>query len=434
MNMVGDARPVPLGRRDFSVLSAGLSAGALGAAVSSGALAAAGPARAQSKGAHTAFQVAVGPELRRYEVDEAGLTLTAREAVTLPAAVQYAWQHPMLPILYVAYSNRGSTNDRHGVQAFRIGEGGALAALPQPLALDNRPIHLTVDPSGRFLLVAFNIPSELRVHGLREDGTIGDAVRQATPPDFGIYAHQVRVAPSGRLVVLQTRGNDPTPTTKEDPGAIKVFRFHDGQLSDEVSVAENNGIGFGPRHVDFHPTLPRLYAAMERGNQILTYGVEDAGLSRHPLFAAGTVRGGAVLHLPVQYAGAIHLHPDGRTVYVINRSDGTVEFNGTRVHGEGENSVAVFRLDARTGEPVLAQTADTRSYHCRTFAIHPEGRMLVTASVAPLAERDGDTVRTVPARLTVFSVAGDGQLAFARTYDVETAGGAQMFWCGMVTA
>ncbi|MFC0409884.1 lactonase family protein [Roseomonas elaeocarpi] len=427
-----EADETRIGRRDFSAMA--LSAATGGAAAGGAALAAAAPARAQKPPAHTSFHVAVGAELRRHAVDPGALTLAPLEAVTLPAAVQYAWQHPALPILYVAYSNRGTTNDRHGVQAFRIGEGGALTALAEPLTLDNRPIHLTVDPSGRFLLVAFNAPSELRVHGLREDGTIAGAVRQAATLDFGIYAHQVRVAPSGALVVLQTRGNDPTPTAKEDPGAIKVFRFRDGQLSDETSVAENGGIGFGPRHVDFHPTLPRLYASMERGNQLLTYGVGETGLSQHPLFTAGTVKGGAVLHLPVQYAGAIHLHPDGRTVYVVNRSDGTVEFNGAKVHGEGENSVAVFRLDAGSGEPVLAQTADTRSYHCRTFAIYPDGRMLVTASVAPLAERDGDAVRTVPARLTVFSVDGEGRLTFARTYDVDTAGGAQMFWCGMVTA
>ncbi|MCP3464070.1 MULTISPECIES: beta-propeller fold lactonase family protein [unclassified Bradyrhizobium] len=96
----------------------------------------------------------------------------------------------------------------------------------------------------------------------------------------------------------------------------------------------------------------------------------------------------------MQFVGPIHVHPNGRFVYLANRSDGTVEFAGRKVHGDGENSVAVFSIDPASGEPTLIQTIDTQTFHCRTFSIHPSGRMLVTAAVVPLDVRQGDNVQT----------------------------------------
>jgi 6-phosphogluconolactonase len=346
--------------------------------------------------------------------------------------VQYLWVHPTLPVMYVAYSNRSKANNDHGIAVYRIDRGtGHLTEPHKPVRLDNRPIHLSVHPAGHHLLVAYNQPSNLTVHALTTDGSIGDPVPQREPVDAGSYAHQVRVAPSGDLVVLPTRGNDPTASAPEDPGALKVFRFADGQLSNEKSVANGNGIGFGPRHVDFHATKPWMYVSMERNNEVLAYAVQPDGITASPLYTKPTVSH-PEYRAPTQYLGPIHLHPNGKYLYLANRSDGTVDFQGKKVHGAGENSVAVFSLDEASGEPTLIQTIGVQAYHARTFSIHPNGKMLVTAAVAPLAERDGDQVRNVPAGLSVFSIGDDGRLTFVRKYDVDV-GNDSLFWCGMVT-
>ncbi len=83
------------------------------------------------------------------------------------------------------------------------------------------------------------------------------------------------------------------------------------------------------------------------------------------------------------------------SISLANRSDGTVDFQGKKVHGAGENTVAVFSLDVASGEPTLIQIIGVQSYHARTFSIQSNRKMLVT-DVAPLAERDGDQVRNVP--------------------------------------
>ena len=50
----------------------------------------------------------------------------------------------------------------------------------------------------------------------------------------------------------------------------------------------------------------------------------------------------------------------------------------------------------------------------------------------PLSVREGDSVGTLTAGLTVFHIGGDGRLELVRKYDVDT-GNRQQFWSGMVT-
>jgi 6-phosphogluconolactonase len=131
-----------------------------------------------------------------------------------------------------------------------------------------RPINISVDAAGKWLLTAYNIPSTMSVHPLGLDSTIGEEVKRAATIDGGLFAHQVRMMPSNRALVLVTRGNNATTTKVEDPGALTVKALKNGQLSDIASVAPGSGYGFGPRHVDFHPTKPWMFVSVERQNQL----------------------------------------------------------------------------------------------------------------------------------------------------------------------
>ena len=57
--------------------------------------------------------------------------------------------------------------------------------------------------------------------------------------------------------------------------------------------------------------------------------------------------------------------------------------------------------------------------------------MLVAQHNLPVDVREGDTVKTVPAGLSVFRIGDDGKLTFVRAYDVDV-GDKTMFWMGMV--
>jgi len=132
-----------------------------------------------------------------------------------------------------------------------------------------------------------------------------------------------------------------------------------------------------------------------------------------------------------QAAGTVHVHPNGRFLYGANRAEATTEFQGKQVFKGGENSIVVYEIDQATGEPIPIQHADTHKIHPRTFHIDPSGRMLVAQHNLPANIRDGDSVKTVPAGLSVFRVGDDGKLTFLRAHDVEV-GDKTMFWMGMV--
>jgi len=421
----------------ISVLAAGI--GQTQTPVPAGKVAEANKAPASGK---VALYAAVGAVLTRYDVDVDGAALTKRESITLPAGVQEAALHPSRKYLYIAWSNGGPSNvtpdgatasgNQHGLSAFSVDAvSGALLPHGQPASLASRPIHVTTDIPGTHALVAYNDPSGVTVHQIAPDGTIGSQVKPAGPLDVGIYGHQVRVDPSNQMVILMTRGNGPTPTKAEDPGAIKIFSYKDGVLANRLSIAPGGGYNFQVRHLDFHPTKPWVFVSLERQNKLQVYQkLSDGTLSSGPLFSKDTLAAPGNVR-PGQMLGTVHVHPNGRFVYLANRASNTVDFGGQPVFAGGENSIAVFAINQDTGEPTLIQNADTRGIHTRTFALDPSGKMLVAANMMQLNVRDGKDVKAVPASLAVFRVRGDGKLDYVRKYDVAVGSG-NMFWMGMI--
>jgi 6-phosphogluconolactonase len=379
------------------------------------------PPAATSGSRRATLYAATGPELAQYDVDGENATLIKRGSVTLPANVQYAWPHPSRQYLYVAWSNggpgsTGSSGSQHGATAFRIDPvSGALHPLGQPVSLPSRPIHVSIDISGTHMLVAYNDPSGVTVHRLGSDGTVLSQVKQPARLDVGIYAHQVRADPSNQMVTLVTRGNGPTRDKPEDPGALKIFGYKDGLLTNRASIAPSGGFNFQPRHLDFHSSRPWIFVSLERQSKLQVYKIlEDGMLSPRPLFTKDSLADPAHAR-PGQAAGTVHLHPNGRYLYQANRAG---DASG------GENNIAVYAIDQDTGEPTLVQNIDTRGFTPRTFALDPSGRILVAANQTPLG--------AVSASLAVFRIRDDGRLDFARKYDVDAGGSRSLFWMGIV--
>jgi 6-phosphogluconolactonase len=376
----------------------------------------------------------VGADLTHYDVDVAGAELIKRETITLPARVQYAWPHASRRYLYVASSSsapgHGTPGSEHHVTALRIDpESGGLTQHGAPIPLPTRPIHMTTDIPSDHILVAFNNPSAVRVYRIDPDFTPGEEVEQPGPIDAGIYAHQIRVAPDNRLAILVTRGNEGTLTRPEDPGALKVFDYRNGVLTNEVSVAPNGGRGFGPRHLDFHPARPWMYVSIETQNKMYMFRMEDGRIDPQIAYRAETLADPHNIRAR-QAAGTVHVHPNGRFVYGANRAQATIEFQGKQVFKGGENSIVVYAINQSTGEPTPIQHIETRKIHPRTFHIDPSGRLLVAQHNLPVNVRDGDAVKTLAAGLSVFRIGDDGKLTFVRSYDIDV-GDKIMFWMGM---
>ena len=365
----------------------------------------------------------VGPVLSWFECDPDAASLIRRGSITLPVEVQYAWPDRQRHVLYVCVSNGGPlgrVGDTHQLLALTIDRlSGALTPLGPAQRLRQRPIHLSLDRSGRSLFTAYNHPSAVTVHRVEADGRVGAEVAQSGDLDVGFGAHQVMATPSNRFVILPTRGAASDLDGRDEPGGLKAFRFEGGLLSNCGSHAPGDGRGYRPRHLDFHPSARWAYLTLERQNRLQTFAVDEETGLRGPLFDTTTLQQPDRV-VGFQMAGAVHVHPDRRFVYVSNRSLGD----------GGEDNIAVFSINAATGEPRLIQNLDGGSVHMRTFSIDPSGRCLVAASVKRFCvPRHGATLE-VPAALTVFHIPPGGTLHLARRYEVDT-GPHEQFWSGM---
>ncbi|MEO7246315.1 MAG: beta-propeller fold lactonase family protein, partial [Rubrivivax sp.] len=232
--------------------------------------------------------------------------------------------------------------------------------------------------------------------------------------------------PSRQAAVIVARGNHARGDLPEEPGSLEFLALRDGQLTNIATVAPNGGHGFGPRHLDFHPDGRWAAVSMERQNELQVFEMLADRFAPAPAHRVTTLdRPAHAGH--DQLSGALHFHPDGRTLYVINRHDSSVYGDGREPADAASNNVAVYRFDAATGGPKLIQHIATESVHVRTFSLDASATLLVTASILPALWRHDGVVETVPARLTFFRIASDGRLSLAAVRDM---GGdrAAMFW------
>ena len=133
-----------------------------------------------------------------------------------------------------------------------------------------------------------------------------------------------------------------------------------------------------------------------------------------------------------QAVSAIHVHPNGQTLYISNRAYGTVETGSGSAFPHGENSVTVFSVDPAAGTVSPIQHAPSGGNLPRTFSIDPSGRMLVAANSEAAPQIDaGGTLRDVPLSLATFSIAADGRLTATGKIDFPERD-ALLFWAGFL--
>lgn len=415
-----------LNRRDFIVQLAGT---ATATAVASGQGWAQAPAVRSSR---MVVYASEGKAISSFSLDTGRALLQKIATVEAAETVQFAALHPGRKTLYAALSNGGPggrAGDTHYLSAYFVDrDNGAIHPYGPALALPDRPIHVAVDPAGSHVLVVFNKPAALRVYRLGANGMLQQQVEQAVAPAVGIFPHQVVCSPTGDRVYVCGRGNDAAPGKAADVGSLTTLRFQGGQLSADERMTFGDGIG--PRELALHPRKPWVFVSLERGNKLAVYPLGDTGIRPVPLFVAETLREPGKL-VPRQRAGAVHIHPNGKTVYIANRSDRTAKRagDGRDILIGGENNIAVFAIDQDTGEPRLLQHIDAGGVEPRSFVISPDGRLLVAGNQSATYVEQGGGVALLPANLALFRIGADGTLAFAGSRAADS--GEELIWTGI---
>src|SRR4051812_16222450 len=127
----------------------------------------------------SALYLSEGCDLVHYSLDIEAGSIQRQGKVSVPAEVHYAWPHPSRRWLYVVSSDlhdaaRKEKSKDHHITAFRVAPDGSLSPHGDPVPLPWRPIHNTIDASGRYAITAYNKPGVIGVHRLGEDGRIGE--------------------------------------------------------------------------------------------------------------------------------------------------------------------------------------------------------------------------------------------------------------------
>jgi 6-phosphogluconolactonase (cycloisomerase 2 family) len=343
-------------------------------------------------------------------------------------------------------------------------DAGADAPAAQGVVSPNgRAIYVSLSKDNKYLLAVHNVTKSYTVFNLGTDGTVGAPVPQAGGSDMNVgnFVHQIRVDPTGQYVFICDRGTDPTMTTSADGGVVSVpeglghlrsFTFANGVLTPLQTITYP--AGYGPRHLDFHPTQPWVYVSVGRGNQLITYSMangmltqidaktslsSDAEAAKFPTYAQDSVNG--------QQACGIMVHPSGKWLWISNTNRQVVPYTPDAGAGDaggdagdaappatqqvyigtGENNVALFSINQTTGIPTFVAAADSHGFVPRTFALDPSGRFLIAANQKQVNKLVGSTVTPVLPNLSVFSVAADGNLTYLKTTDLSTG---DIFWVG----
>ena len=239
-------------------------------------------------------------------------------------------------------------------------------------------VHLAIDPSGRFLIVANYGSGSVAVMPIRPDGSLADAAQVVPLPgqpgphrieQTSSHPHHVVFDPGGRSVIVPDKGLD----------RIFIFRFDaaSGRLTPTEQGAAIARAGSGPRHAAFHPRLPVVWVVNEIASTVTTYFWD---------VDRGSLRAVQILPtLPPDYTGEntaaeIAVSAGGRFVYCSNR---------------GHDSVAAFRSDPRTGLLASAGWTASQGRTPRFIGFDPERRFLCVANeqsdTVILFRADGET-------------------------------------------
>lgn len=249
------------------------------------------------------------------------------------------------------------------VSAFRISEpDGALFNINTMPSEGAGPCHVSIDPSGKNVLVANYIGASCAVLPVQSDGLLTSAASVQKYTGSSIhpkrqtkaYSHSINCDPAGHFALVADLGID----------RIMIYRFD----TDKGSLVPNDPPfvktepGGGPRHLTFHPSGRFAYVNFELSNKVSVFQY-DAG--KGTLSCLQTVS-----TLPDGFTGEnttseIQTTPDGCFLYVANR---------------GHNSLAIFAIDPATGKLTPLGHEPTRGNIPRHFRIDPTGTYLIAVN------------------------------------------------------
>lgn len=237
--------------------------------------------------------------------------------------------HPDGKHIYATEATGSVPAEKGGfVSAYRINEtDGTLIDLNTQPSGGLGPCHVSIDPSGKNLLVANYRSGSCAVLPILPSGTLGapTAIRRhsGTGPNLKrqdqAHTHSFNCSPDGQFALAADLGID----------KILIYQLENGDLNPGVPAFIQTAPGAGPRHLTFNPNGQFVYACMELNDTVAVYEYQNGTLTEIQTLST----------LPSDFSGEnttseVCLTPDGRFLYVGNR---------------GHESLAIFEANPQIG-------------------------------------------------------------------------------------
>ena len=249
------------------------------------------------------------------------------------------------------------------VSVFKIDKKtGSLTLLQQVSSLGAAPAHLSLDKSGRYLLVANYNGGNVAVFPIASDGKLGDQTalvqnsgssvnkdRQSSP-----HAHFIRVTANNKFALTADLGVDKV--------YINAFDANRGTLVAVDSGFINMQPGSGPRHIAYTPSDKFVYVLNELTSTVSVFYFDPE---------TGSMKVGKTIStLPTNFDGInstaeIRTNASGTFLYVSNR---------------GDNSIAQYAINSEDGNLTAVTWISSGGKTPRNFEIDPTGQWLFAAN------------------------------------------------------
>ena len=281
------------------------------------------------------------------------------------------------PYLYAISEITNYQNQRDGcLTTFRVEmDPAALQQVQKISSAGPGPAYVSLDRTGRFLLLANYVAGNVVVYPILGEGLLGEPTANVMHVGEGVdpqrqeapHPHAIVASPDNRFVLVPDLGID----------RIVAYRFdaQTGQLEKAADLDVMLPPGSGPRHWIFSPDGKYAYCSLELTSEVVAVRVRNGRL----------VSSGIESTLPGDFSGAstnaeVRISPDGRHIYVSNR---------------GHDSIAIFAAGAGDGRLKLVETVSTAGKTPRNFGISPDGKWIVAANQdshsLTVFQRDADT-------------------------------------------
>ncbi len=247
-----------------------------------------------------------------------------------------------------------------GVSAFSIDQStGKLTFLNEVPSRGAGPCYITIDKTGKWVLVANYDGGSVAVFPVQADGKLGEAVsfdqhtghgsdpqRQEAP-----HAHSIDLSPDNRFAYVDDLGLD----------ELMVYRFDaaTGKLTPNDPPYAKLDPASGPRHFAMAKSAKFAYVLSEMKGTVTVFSNDPQTGRLEKLQVISTQAEGFKGEIE---DAEIQIHPSGRFLYASNRGDG--------------NSIALFAIDSAKGTLTKVEVTPTQGKAPRHFMFDPTGTVL----------------------------------------------------------